>query len=94
VLTNKLPVTAWKDMLKDPDRVRQFVDEGKAEVRYAAVIDEGGHLTRRDLALYADRQAWRVPTARARLRDGTTWDPAPLLADREPLTGKPDNSDD
>jgi len=28
-------------------------------------------------------------------RDGTTWDPAsPLLADREPLAGKPDNSDD
>ena len=27
-------------------------------------------------------------------RDGTTWDPAtPLLADREPLTGKPDNPD-
>ena len=42
VLKNRLPVTEWKDIVKDTDRVRQFVDEGKAPIAYAVVIDEGG----------------------------------------------------
>ena len=59
VLKNKLPVTVWKDIVKDTERVRQFVDQGKAQVAYAVVIDEGGdYLARRDLAVYADRQSW------------------------------------
>lgn len=58
VLRNKLPVTVWSDIVKDTARTREFVDRGKAEVGYAVVIDEGGHLAKRDLAVYSDRQVW------------------------------------
>ena len=32
--------------------------DGNVHVGYAVVIDEGGYLARRDLAVYADRQRW------------------------------------
>lgn len=56
VLKNKLLVTVWADIVKDTTRVREFVDSGNVHVGHAVVIDEGGYLARRDLAVYADRQ--------------------------------------
>src|SRR4051794_31693326 len=58
VLKSKLPVTAWSEIVKDTDRVRDFVGRGITPVAYATVIDEGGYLARRDLSVYAQRQTW------------------------------------
>jgi hypothetical protein len=58
VLRDRLPVTAWADIVKDIDRVRRYVQENRTDVAYAVVIDEGNYLARRDLTVYADRERW------------------------------------
>lgn len=58
VLRHKLPVPVWADILKDTVRVHDFVELGKTAIGYAICVDEGGHLSRRDLTVYVDQQAW------------------------------------
>jgi hypothetical protein len=44
ILQNKLPVVFWgkEGVGKDIERIRQYVEKGKARVAYAVFIDEGG----------------------------------------------------
>jgi hypothetical protein len=58
LLRTKLPVTVWADIVRDTERVRQFVHEGKTTVAYAICIDEGNYLAQRDLSIYEERRCW------------------------------------
>lgn len=44
----KLPVVSWKAVGKDVDRVRTFVEHGKAMSAKSYFIDEGGHFASRE----------------------------------------------
>lgn len=40
--SGKFPVTDWKEITIDIDRIENFVYDGKAKIGYAILIDEGG----------------------------------------------------
>jgi hypothetical protein len=50
--SRKFSVVTWgyDGIAKDMERVREFVDRGKAKVAYAVFIDEGGHFHQKHLA--------------------------------------------
>ena len=49
ILPTKLPVVFWDDGVgKDMERIREFVNKGRADVAYLVFIDEGGYFNRRE----------------------------------------------
>ena len=42
IAREKLPVIGWSDVMKDAERVRQFVDAGRTPIALGVLIDEGG----------------------------------------------------
>ena len=55
----KFPVCVWKDIEKDCLRATEFVAQGKAQVAYAILIDEGGYFRGRSPSLGQTWSRWR-----------------------------------
>jgi hypothetical protein len=59
-MTNKLPVVAWVDVLKDIERIQEFVTAGVAQVAWAVCIDEGGRYQSRPRPGHSSVRHWNT----------------------------------
>jgi hypothetical protein len=55
----KFPVCTWKDIAKDCLRANEFVAQGKTQVAYAILVDEGGYFKERTLSMGQTWSRWR-----------------------------------
>lgn len=51
-------MTAWVETEEDTKRAVEFVKLNKTKVAYAVCVDEGDHLAKRDLSIYAEHLRW------------------------------------
>lgn len=58
ILKDKLPVVIWKEVIKDIERVHEYVDSGKAVNGISLLVDEGGYFQKRDIPLNSYWEKW------------------------------------
>lgn len=56
ILPTKFPVVSWAEVKKDIERIRHFVEVGKAQAAYSILIDEGGYF--RKQLIITDHSSW------------------------------------
>jgi hypothetical protein len=62
LLSHKFPVVVFEAVLKDVERIRQFVESGKVPVAYAVFVDEGTFFRTREVALGSSWVEWPTTT--------------------------------
>ena len=58
IMANKLPVIGWPDVLKDIERIQEFVATGVTPVAWSVCIDEVGRYRARPRPPYSTVQDW------------------------------------
>lgn len=58
IMANKLPVIGWSGVLKDIDRIQEFVRLGVTPVAWSICIDEGSRYRTRPRPLHSRTEDW------------------------------------
>lgn len=78
LLAHKFPVVGWETVLKDVERIRRFVEAGKAEVAYAVFVDEGTFFRKREVEAGSGWVEWPTETPEGR-RTSVLWSRWPIV---------------
>jgi hypothetical protein len=77
LLAHKFPVVAFESVLKDVDRIKQFVEAGKAAIAYAVFVDEGTFFRKRPVQPGSSWIDWQTETPEGR-RTSILWSHWPI----------------